>query len=167
MAHIGVGVPRLPEPPKLWTPEYMREFIRVMVLWMRAQQTPDEEELGEEAIRTVTTDSLMGTSDGALLVDASGSGVTITLPDPSTVVGRPFTVKKIDTSANIVGVVCASSQIERRGGWYLTTPYASATFKSDGVEYWMVASVTGGLSIVAMPSSGSLTLTGYAPTRTP
>jgi hypothetical protein len=77
------------------------------------------------------------TSDEVVLVNASGAGVTITLP---TAVGNTnvFTIKKIDSSGNFVTVNTTSSQTMDGGTTaVIKVQYASISVVSDGAN-WLI-----------------------------
>ncbi len=82
-------------------------------------------------------------TDSVIFVDASGGAVTITLPPSGSVPGKDITVKKTDTSTNIVTVATAGSEtIEGRTDLTLFEPRRSVMFlpMPDGTGWWIVQS---------------------------
>lgn len=155
-------IPRLPEPPKQWTPGWMQDFIRVLTHWMVHTSSLSRAELGETAARLVTESTTVGLSDGTVLVDTTAGEVVITLPDPATVTGQRFTVKRTDTGTASAVINAAGSSVEKAASIYLFLRFSSVTLVSDGAEYWLTASVTGNARVIA-PSAGSLQFTGAQP----
>lgn len=71
-------------------------------------------------------------------IDASGGGITITLPAAANIAGRQYTIRKSDASANAVTVDGnASETINGAATYALTTQYQSVTIMSDGTN-WMI-----------------------------
>jgi hypothetical protein len=87
--------------------------------------------------RPVTADDTITDADATILADATAGVITLTLPPALTSPG-PFTVKKIDASANAVNVDGdGSDQINGSGvALAITTQYESRTFVSDGSSQW-------------------------------
>lgn len=76
-------------------------------------------------------------NDGAILVDASGGAVTVSLPAASSEPGRLVHVKKIDASANAVTVDAAGADlIDGSGTVVLAAQYDAVRLVSDGVSAW-------------------------------
>lgn len=72
-----------------------------------------------------------------VLVDASGAGVTITLPTVSALMkGMQVGIKKTDSSANVVTVATPGSEtIDGANTLSLTTQYESYILISDGSNW--------------------------------
>jgi hypothetical protein len=88
---------------------------------------------GANTVNLTTTDyTLLGT-DNHLRVDASSSPINVTLPDASAVLGKVYTIKKIDSSANTVTILTSLSQlIDGNSTESLTVQYESITLISNG-----------------------------------
>lgn len=87
---------------------------------------------------TKTADYTATTSDEVILVDASGGGVTITLP---TAVGTAnmYSVKKTDSSANLVTVATSASQtIDGGTTAQLKVQYASISVVSNNANWFII-----------------------------
>ena len=96
---------------------------------------------GVASIRTVSDDYDVLTTDCVVLVDASGGAKTVTLPQASTVTGRIFTVKKIDSSANGVTLDGFSTEtIDGSGTKSLATQYKTMTVISTGTLWYILSS---------------------------
>lgn len=88
---------------------------------------------------STTPFTLDDTSSEALSVNATSSGITINLPLISAVLGRSFTVRKIDGTANVVTITAAGSDlIEGSASMTLTTAWQSVTLDNDGVQWHRV-----------------------------
>jgi hypothetical protein len=53
------------------------------------------------AYRTVTAATTLLPTDGTILCDATAGAFAVTLPDPETVLGRKFTVARLDGANNV------------------------------------------------------------------
>lgn len=74
------------------------------------------------------------------LVNASAGAITRTLPGAANEGdGRMVTLKKVDSSANVVTIEPASGTIDGAASISLTSQYQSRTFLSDGTNYHIVA----------------------------
>lgn len=131
--------PRFPEPPPTWTRAFMQEYTRVLIAWIAKIAATTDEEAGETAFRTLTASGLVGLGDGFILVDTTGGAVTVTLPDPSTVIGRQFMVKRTTAGANACTVVATTGNVEGAASFSVDIQYESNVFKSDGTNYWIVS----------------------------
>lgn len=97
---------------------------------------------GVASIKTVSDAYDILTTDCIVLVDASGGAKTITLPQASTVTGRIFTVKKIDSSANSVTLDGFSTEtIDGSTTKTLATQYKSFTVTSTGSVWYIISQV--------------------------
>jgi hypothetical protein len=80
--------------------------------------------------------------DEVILADATSGAITITLFDTAQLpIGRKYTVKKIDTSANAVTVQGFNSQqIDNAASYVNGTAYQSNDFQNDRVnsKWWIV-----------------------------
>lgn len=135
-----IGVPRLPEPTPQWSTAWMRDFIRVLTDWMRRMTSLTYDEMNREAIRTVTSDVVMGPGDGCILADTSGGDIDVTLPDPEQVLGMEFTVKRLNAGGGALTVLTPSGTIDNAASKTITSIYSSIRVKSDGTNYWIVTS---------------------------
>jgi len=90
-------------------------------------------------ISTKTGNYTAVAADDTLLCNAAGGAFTITLPTAVGVSGTDYTVKKIDTSINVVTIATTSSQtIDLNSTFPLTNFGISVTMKSDGANWWVV-----------------------------
>lgn len=128
---------RIPDPPPQWSRDYVREMVRTIEGWMRRVVANTEEEVAATAFSEITSSTSAGGSDGFFLVDTTGGNVTVTLPDPSTVVGREFMVKRKDASGNTLTVDTASGNIDGVSSKTIASQYDVLRLKSDGTDYWL------------------------------
>ena len=97
---------------------------------------------GVASIKTVSDAYDILTTDCIVLVDASGGAKTVTLPQASTVTGRIFTVKKIDSSSNSVTLDGFSTEtIDGATTKTLATQYKSFTVVSTGSVWYIISQV--------------------------
>lgn len=89
---------------------------------------------------TTTSSNLTLTSDNDIvLVNASSSSLTIALPSATTVSGKAFTVKKIDSSSNTVTVQPQTGQtIDGSSSKILSVQYEFLTIVSDGSNWHII-----------------------------
>lgn len=90
-------------------------------------------------VRTETTSYLAVLTDEFILCDATLGAITITLPTAVGNSGKLFSVKKIDSSANIVKVdPNAAELIDGDADFDLTAEDEVIGFVSDGTGWWIV-----------------------------
>lgn len=89
------------------------------------------------AISTKTGAYTVTSADYTLLGNATTASFTITLPAASTVSGKVFNFKKIDSSANTV-TVSSASNIDGSASKILSTQYSGFTVQSDGTVYHVI-----------------------------
>ena len=70
------------------------------------------------------------TTDDTVLTNANGGAFTLTLPSPSSKMGKIFTIKKIDTTGNKVTISGSIDGLSSSVG--LVTPNRSIQLQSDG-----------------------------------
>ena len=85
-------------------------------------------------VKTIQGNYTVLITDDVLLIDATNSAITVTLPPPSDIIANymhtPFNIKKIDASANAVTVASASN-IDGAGTYVLSVQYQSVTVMVD------------------------------------
>lgn len=87
---------------------------------------------------TVTGNYTVLRTDTTIYADASGGGITITLPDATTVTGLEWRIKRINASGGSVTVVDAvGNNIDDVTSYKMTLNLTSRTFHSDGTQYWI------------------------------
>lgn len=90
--------------------------------------------------RSVSNTGAVATADDTLFISASSGAVTRTLPTAVGCVGKRFTAKKTDSSANAVTVATTSSQtIDGATTYSLGAQYKYVTVESDGANWQIVA----------------------------
>jgi hypothetical protein len=89
---------------------------------------------GTVNVATYTSNQTLTSNDGVALVNATTGNITITLPNPSTVVGRIYYIKKVDSSSNSVIL---------NPGAYLLDGASSFSFNIQYQSFTIVASSTG------------------------
>lgn len=81
-------------------------------------------------------------SDEMIRANASGGAFTVTLPTAASRAGKRFTIKKTDSSANVVTVGTTSSQtIDGATTYSLATQYKAVTVVSDGSNWNVIGAV--------------------------
>jgi len=137
MAH-NIGVVNLPHPPEKWTAAFAQDVHRVIQDWMRRATSETVEEAASTAFSTVAVSTSAGPKDRMFLVDTTGGNVIITLPAPSTVLGREFVVKRSSAGANTLTVAGSAGNIDNAGTASVTAQYEVLRVKSDGSNYWKI-----------------------------
>lgn len=90
------------------------------------------------SVSTKTTTYSITTSDSVILCDATSAAFTVTLPTASGNTGKTFTIKKIDSSSNIVTIATTSSQtIDGVTTQKLFARYDTSIVQSDGSN-WVI-----------------------------
>jgi hypothetical protein len=94
--------------------------------------------LGTSINKHISSDSLLLTKwHNTLLVDATSGSTSIELPDACDCIGRHYTIKKIDSTSNVVFVNASSSQyIDGEATASLTAQYEIIKVQSDGSQWW-------------------------------
>jgi hypothetical protein len=90
------------------------------------------------AVQTYTTTFSVATSDRVVLVDCTSSSVSGTLPDPSSVDGKIYDFKKIDSTTNPAVLDGGSFSIDATTNVKIPTQYHSITVVSDGSQWWII-----------------------------
>lgn len=90
------------------------------------------------AITTITSSYNLTDKEFAVLCDAAGGPITVTLPSPAISAGREYKVKRIDLSGNSVTLAApAGSKIDGGPGYSLAAQYATICVISDGKNWWV------------------------------
>jgi len=88
---------------------------------------------------TVTTTYSVVADTYYVRADATSAGFTITLPTADGCAGRQITIKKIDSTANIVTVACTGAQtIDGAATKTISTQYISYTFICTGSNWEII-----------------------------
>lgn len=91
---------------------------------------------GAGGISTKTTTYTATASDACILADAATAGFTITLP--AVAAGRQLTVKKIDSSVNLVTVAPASGLIDGAANDVVSVQWQARTYISNGTNWFRI-----------------------------
>lgn len=88
-------------------------------------------------VLSVSANTLVTNANSVVLVNASGGTVTITVPSASSPsnIGKIFTIKKTDSSANAVTIATLGGNIDGVATQTLPLQYDSFMFVSDGTNY--------------------------------
>jgi len=96
----------------------------------------DQKNRGYASLTTVTADYTASPQE-AVLVDASGGPVTVTLPAPESAAAN--VVKKIDASSNAVTIATPGTEtIDGDSERTMTAQYVSRELMSDGSNYFVI-----------------------------
>jgi hypothetical protein len=99
----------------------------------------DPSALGTFPYRTVTSDYTVASSDYSIFADSSHSPRIISMPNASTVPGKLFNVKKIDSEVYSITVLPFGAQkIDNASSQIITSPFASMLIQSDGSNWWII-----------------------------
>lgn len=86
----------------------------------------------------ITTDTILNSSHENILCDATGGSITITLPEPSSIAGKQYTIKKIDNTGNNVIIDGGLTTIDNDNNKILPDQYNSVRIITDGNEWWVL-----------------------------
>jgi hypothetical protein len=90
---------------------------------------------------SVTTTYAVAAAVSTVFADATGGAFTVTLPSAVANAGRIIRIKRTSTANNTVTVASAAGNVEGAatyGGLSGNGPRPSATFASDGTNWWLV-----------------------------
>lgn len=88
---------------------------------------------------TTTTPTLtLDETHHTLFMDATSSGLVVSLPSPASCKDREYIIKKIDSSANPVVIVPTVGTIDGAGFLSLTTQYKYCKIQSDGTNWYII-----------------------------
>jgi len=88
-------------------------------------------------MKTVTADYSMIWADEAILADAGGGAITITLPNPASYPNYEVTIKKIDSSANEVTIAPHDTEtIDGASSLTLANQNDAVRLRSDGTNWF-------------------------------
>lgn len=92
----------------------------------------------EEGKVTTVTDPIYNINDTTelFLCDTTAGGITVNLPDATTVKGRRFIFKKIASNHSVT--IDSVSDIDDNGEISLNNKNESITLMSDGVQWWII-----------------------------
>lgn len=92
-----------------------------------------------QTIDTVSTNTLLNSTNGTVLVSAAAADVTLTLPTAVGISGRRYTIKKIDSSLNTVTIDASGSETID-GNLLIETNLKNTaiTVQSDGSNWWII-----------------------------
>ena len=90
-------------------------------------------------LATKTANYTLLTSDKTILADATSGVLTMTLPTAVGFTGKIFTVKRINSGVNTVGIATTSSQtIDGSTTYTLSLQYSALTVQSDGANWFII-----------------------------
>ena len=106
----------------------------------------------------------IGSMDSVILGDASSGTLTFSLPTAVGIVGRQYTIKKSDSSANTIAVSTTSSQtIDNSTSYSLSVQFQYVTLVSDGTNWAVIgqnsSSSSVGFAFTAVTGAALSTLT--------
>lgn len=90
---------------------------------------------------TVTAAYTATQNDGLVLCDTAAGAFTVTIPDPARAQGQVLTVKKLTADANAVTLAATNGTIDGASTKSLAAQWNSKTMASDGVAWYITATV--------------------------
>lgn len=94
------------------------------------------------AVTTVTTTYTATAADGFIRADATAAAFTITLPDPATVPGKEYFIKRVNSAANNVTVATAAGTFDGAATKVIGAQYSALKVVSTG-SVWAIMSTLG------------------------
>jgi len=88
--------------------------------------------------KIVTTDYTLKTTDAWVRVDATGSAITITLPDASTYTSGRYDIQRINNSGSLVTIDAGSATINGSSTQTLSSQYDNITLRTDGSNWFVM-----------------------------
>ena len=83
------------------------------------------------------TNVTLDDEDCFVIADAANGSITITLPSPTGIGGRFYTIKRKDTSGNSVTITTAAGKtFDGSGSSFTLSPLCSITLRSDNASNW-------------------------------
>lgn len=91
-------------------------------------------------ITNKTANYTVTAADNTILADASGGAFTITLPSPSGLNGRMYTIKKIGTGGidNAVTITPTSGNIDGGSSYIIYNDWTFVTLQTDGSNWYVI-----------------------------
>jgi hypothetical protein len=92
------------------------------------------------AIRTVTADATISDTDNTVLANTSTSGIVLTLPTPTGMTGRIYTIKKIGTGGidNDLTITPTSATIDGGSSYKIYNDWTYVTLQTDGTDWYII-----------------------------
>lgn len=92
------------------------------------------------AIKTVTSNYTITGADNTILADATSGALTVTLPSPSGISGRIYTIKKIGTGDidNALTITPASGTIDGGASYVIYNDWTYVTLQTDGTNWYII-----------------------------
>ena len=88
------------------------------------------------AVRAVSTTQNLVSGDTIVLATSGGSGITLTLPSPTS--GKIYSIKKVDAGVGAVTINTTSGTIDGSASKSLTVQYQALTITSDGTNFFII-----------------------------
>ncbi|PJJ74510.1 hypothetical protein BXY57_0068 [Thermoflavifilum aggregans] len=92
------------------------------------------------AIKTVTSTYTATANDHTILADCSSGPITITLPNPSGMAGRIYTIKKVGNGGidNTLTIQPTGGQIEGGTSYTIYNDWTFVTLQTDGTNWYII-----------------------------
>lgn len=92
------------------------------------------------AIRTTTSSTSLTGTDNTLLANTSGGAITVTLPAPTGLSGRVYTIKKIGTGGidNALTITPTSATIDGGSTYIIYNDWTFVTIQTDGTNWFII-----------------------------
>ncbi|MBO9152386.1 hypothetical protein ACFOTA_09240 [Chitinophaga sp. GCM10012297] len=92
------------------------------------------------AITTVTGDHTAGESDNTILANTTTGAITVTLPAPTTIAGRIYTIKKIGTGGidNALTILPTGGSIDGNADYIIYNDWTFVTLQTDGTNWYVI-----------------------------
>lgn len=91
-------------------------------------------------ITTITASQAVNEADNTVLANTTGGPITVTLPDPSGIAGRMYTIKKIGTGGidNALTITPTSGTIDGNGNYIIYNDWTFVTLQTDGTNWYVI-----------------------------
>ncbi|HJW16382.1 MAG TPA: hypothetical protein VJ499_04650, partial [Flavisolibacter sp.] len=91
-------------------------------------------------IKTVTANYTLTGSDNTVLANTTGGAISVTLPDPTTIAGRIYTIKKIGTGGldNQLTITPTGGTIDGGASFVIYNDWTYVTLQTDGSNWYII-----------------------------
>jgi len=92
------------------------------------------------AIRTVSANATIADTDNTILANTSSASITLTLPSPSGIAGRIYTIKKIGSGGidNELTISPNGGTIDGGSSYKIYNDYTYVTLQTDGTNWYII-----------------------------
>ena len=91
------------------------------------------------SVKTISTNYNATKDDWLILADTSAGNLTITLPDPTSLSGKTWVIKKPQSGHSVTINTATSAQIDGSDSHTQTSRHSYDVITTDGVQFYIIA----------------------------